>query len=244
MSAGIPDSFKIDFSKYKIDLATKAEGRMLSQFWTSPVFRMFVRALIKAGIGWTYDEIIKQIEANTLYVAAGENLEAIGRIVGQNRIPYQYDDSSWFAFDRPGQGFDQAPFWVQGAPLVSNVPANDPQYRRMILAKIASNFARFGSMAEMSYLIEFAIGIKVSFRLVGPMEADIVVPSTISRSNVYLLTVSKNTPQVDHQYFFPYPATLRIDRMTFAPKVPFIFDRKEHGFDRGSFGVSVPIQGA
>lgn len=239
MSAGIPQKFKIDFSGYNRDLVAKAWTRMLSQFWRAPVMKAFVGALIKNGPQWAYTEIVKQQEANSLYMAAGVNLDIIGRIVGQPRVPYQYDDSKWFTPDRKGQGFDQAPFWVQGAPMTGNTPANDPEYRQMILARIACNFCKFSSASEMAYLVEFATGRKVSWRRVGPMECEIIVSGTISRTHLDILTRSKTTTECDRIFAVPYPATLSLSAATFLPKNPFIFDRGDgHQFDAGLVAVS------
>jgi hypothetical protein len=239
MSAGIPGKFKIDFSALmKADLVAQAWSRMLSQFWASPVMKSFVAALIHAGPEATYRKIVETMEAQTLYMAQGEDLEAIGRIVGQSRIPYQYDDSTWFFFDRPGQGFDQSPWWVEGAPLTSNAPAEDPQYRRMILARIACNFCRFSSVPEMAYLAEFVTGQKVSWRRAGPMEAEIMVSGNISRSSLDVLTKTATTTECDDIYMVPYMATLNLTRIVFLPAKPFIFDRGSgHQFDAGSWAV-------
>lgn len=239
MSAGIPEKFKVDYTRLKnTDMTAEALTRLLSQHWNFPVLKKFVAALVQAGPEETYKRIVKALEAQTLYMAQGTDLEAIGRIVGQPRIPYQYDDSKWFFFDRPGQGFDQAPWWVEGAPMTGNTPADDPQYRRMILARIACNFCRFASAPEMAYLVEYATGEKVSWRRVGPMECEILISGNISRSVLDMLTLSKTTTECDDIYMFPYPATLNLTRVVYLPDTPFIFDRGDgHQFDAGTWAV-------
>lgn len=232
----IPERFRIDFSPYKKDLVAKAWSRMLSQFWASPVMKDFVAALIRNGPQWAYDEIVKQQEARTLHQAAGNNLDALGRIVGQPRVPYKYDDSKWFAFDRPGQGFEQENAWVRNAPLTGNTPATDSQYRQMILARIACNFNRFSSAPEMRYLVEFATGEKAAWRRTGPMECQVVVSGNISRSNLDVLTRMGTDTRCDDIYWIPYPATLNLSGALFLPRAgkPFIFDRADgHQFDAG-----------
>lgn len=240
MSSGIPKAFEIDFTRYRRDMVQKAWTRMLSQFKASPVFKDFIAAFVKNGPQWAYDEIVKQQEANTLYRAEGFNLDAIGRIVGQPRIPYQYDDSKWFVPDRRGQGFDQAPFWVTNAPLIGNTPAGDAQYRQMILARIACNFNRFSSGPEMAYLAYFTTGEIVSWQRVGPMECMILVRSGISRSRFDVLTKFTTTTECDGIPMIPYPATLNLTKAIFLPDKPFIFDRSGgHQFDAGKFAVGV-----
>ena len=240
MSAGIPDKFKIDFTRLKnADMIAQAMTRLLSQHWNFPVLKQFIAALIKAGPEVTYQKIVEVMEAQTLYVARGEDLEAIGRIVGQSRVPYQYDDSKWFFFDRVGQGFDQAPWWVTGAPMTGNEPAADPQYRRMILARIACNFCRFSSAPEMAYLVEFATGHKVSWQRAGPMECEILVSANIPRSVLDMVTLKTTTTECDDIFMVPYMATLNLTRVIYLPKKPFFFDRGDgHQFDAGYWAVS------
>ena len=239
MSAGIPEKFRVDFTGLKkADLAAPAMTRLLSQHWNSPVLKAFVAALIREGPEATYRRIVATMEAQTLYLARGEDLEAIGRIVGQSRVPYRYDDSTWFFFDRPGQGFDQAPWCAEGAPLIANVPAGDPQYRRLILARIACNFCRFASVPEMAHLAEFVTGQKASWRRVGPMAAEILVSGAISRSSLDVLTRTTTTTAGDDIYLVPYMATLNLARIVFLPAAPFIFDRGGgHHFDAGAWAV-------
>lgn len=239
MSAGIPEKFKVDFSMLKsVDMVSLALTRLLSQHWNFPVLKQFVSALVRAGPEETYKKIVETMEAQTLYMAQGTDLEAIGRIVGQPRIPYQYDDSRWFYFNRPGQGFNQAPWYVSGAPMTGNTPAGDPQYRRMILARIACNFCRFSSVPEMAYLIEFATGQKVSWRRVGPMEAEILVSGSISRSVLDTVTLTKTTTECDDIFMVPYMATLNLTRVIFLPTKPFFFNRGSgHQFNAGKWSV-------
>lgn len=239
MTAGIPEKFKIDFAGLKkADMVSRAQARLLSQHWSFPVLKAFVAAFIRAGPQAAHGRIVGTLENQTLYMAQGVDLEAIGRIVGQSRVPYRYDDSAWFFFDRPGQGFDQAPWWVEGAPLTSNAPAPDPQYRRMILARIACNFCRFSSVPETAYLAEFVTGEKVSWRKAGPMEAEILVSGGISRSHLDVLTKKTTTTECDDIYMIPYMATLNLTRIVFLPEKPFIFDRGDgHQFDAGSWAA-------
>lgn len=243
MSANIPERFKVDFSGYSKDMTAKAMDRLLSQFKGSPVLRAFVAALVQNGPQYVYDEIIKFQEANSLYVAEGGNLDAIGKIVGQPRVPYQYDESSWFAFDRQGQGFDQAKVWVLNASMTTNVPASDPEYRMMILARIACNFNRFSSLPEMQYIAEFVTGEKVTWIRTGPMEVQLVVRPGISRSRLDVLTKFTTTTACDDIPMIPYPATLSISSVLHKPTPrAFTFDRGDgHQFDAAPFAVSVPI---
>lgn len=238
MSSGIPEKFKIEFGGYARDMTEKAFSRLLSQFQASPVLKDFLAAFVENGPQWAYEQVVKQQEANTLYAAAGFNLEAIGRIVGQSRLPYRYDESRWFAADRPGQGADQAFVWVQGAPLTSNVPAADPEYRQMILARIVCNFNRFSSLPEMAYEVKFTTGETVSWRRTGPMECEVLVHSGIARWKLESLLRHAGTTECDDVWLYPYPATLNLNGIIFVPRTPFIADRGDgHQADAGFAAV-------
>ncbi len=210
MSANIPEYFKVDFTQYSKDMTAEAMQRILSQFDGSEVLKQFLGVFIKEGPQYVYDEIIKFQEANSLYMAKGVNLDAIGRIVGQPRVPYALDDTKWFFTDRAGQGIDQAPAWCSPAPLTSTKPANDGDYQMMILARIACNFCRFSSLPELQYLAEFVTGEKVTWRRVGPMEAEIIVRYGISLSKLHMLTKFTTTTFADGIPMIPYPATLNL----------------------------------
>ncbi len=243
MSAGIPDYFKVDFSVYAKDMSEKALERILTQFDNSPVLREFLLSFIDNAPQYVYDEIIKFQESNSLYMAAGENLDAIGRIVGQPRVPYQFDDSSWFFTDRVGQGIDQAPAWCSPAPLTSTRPASDDGYRMMILARVACNFNRFSSISELKYLAEFVTGEKVDWRVWAPMEAEIIVRHGISLSKLGYLTKFTTTTFADDIPMIPYPATLKLSSVMFTTgERNFRMDRGDGWqIDAAPIAMSVPL---
>ncbi len=243
MSTNIPDYFKVDFTEYSKDMTAKAMSRMLAQFNGSYVLQQFIAAFIENGPQYVYDEIIKFQESNSLYMAEGENLDAIGRIVGQPRVPYAFDDGKWFFTDRAGQGIDQAPIWVMNAPLTSTDQATDDEYRMMILARIACNFCRFSSYPEMQYLAKFVTGETVSWRRVGPMEVELIVRYGISRSKLGVLTKFATTTFVDDSPMIPYPATLRLTSAMYTlPGRMFRTDRLDgYQIDSAPISMSIPL---
>lgn len=237
--SSIPEKFKIDFDAYRRDMPLKAVTRMLSQDKASNVFHQFLEALLTTGPQWAYDEILKQQEANTLYKAEGFNLDIIGRIVGQPRAAFKYDESRWLFADRSGQGADQGFTWVDGATMSGNRPAPDPEYRRRILARIICNFNRFSSLPELAYMVKFATGETVSYRRVGPMECELFVRSTIPRTYLEMLSRFTTTTEADDVPMIPYAATLSLKRIVFMPKKTFFADRGcGHQADAGATAVS------
>lgn len=241
--SSIPEKFKVDFSGSARDMVEKAFSRLLIQFQASPVLKQFVAAFIRNGPQWVYDEIVKQQEANTLYLAEGNNLDAIGRIVGQGRDGYRYDDSRWMFSDRVGQGADQGYAWVQGASLSSRELARDNEYRQMILARIACNFNRFSSLPELIYLARFVTGETVSWQWTGPMECMLLVRTGISVNKLEMLTRRVTTTYADDVYSFPYPATLNLTQVMFVPERAFIADRGAgHQADAGLAAVARKLE--
>lgn len=226
MSDGIPERFRVDFSPWRRDLAAKALTRLLSQFWDSPVMKAFLDALVRLGPQDLYDRILDAQERQSLFLARGEDLDAIGRIVGQPRLPYRYDESRWIFADRAGQGADQQYAWVAGASLSGREPVEDPLYRRLILARIACNFCRFSSLPEMAHLAGLVAGRRASWRRTGPMEAELLIDGGVSRAGLEILTRRESHAGADDVYLFPYPATLNLKRIVFVPKKPFIADRE------------------
>ncbi len=91
----IAAKYKVDFSGLRVDLVEQALGRMLSQHYSACVLRRFVAALVSEAQEF-YEACIDLQERRTVYVAAGENLNALGRIVGADRAPWSFDDSYWF----------------------------------------------------------------------------------------------------------------------------------------------------
>lgn len=243
--SSIPDVFRVDFTPYGRDLVNQALSRTLSWYKHSPVFQQYLADLVQNGPQEIYDKILIFMIANTLYYAEGEDLDAIGRWVGQPRIPFQYDDSLWFSTDRPGLSFDQAPAWVTGAPMSGVTPATDDQMRFMILARIASNHVRFASIAELTYIVKFLTGEDVSFETVGPMEATVYVRAEASRTTIELLTNFNTTTEADDIPMVPYPATLNIRSIVFIPGnglKMFTTDRADgYQIDAGLATVEVPL---
>jgi hypothetical protein len=243
MNSEAPDDLQVDFSGYALDMPAKAFSRLLSRRRNGPVVQAFLEAFIKSGPQWTYDEIIKQLEANTIFAAKGENQDIIGRIVGAPRKSYAYDDSQWFFSDSENQGCDSAPCWVKGAPFSSYEPADDETYRMRILARIACNFNKFSSVPELIHLIRFVTGYEVSFIVVGPMEAQIVVPSSAPNTIVNLLTQATTTTECDDIYAVPYSATLNLSRALYVPDGKWFCSDREDGFqcDAAPCAVAVPL---
>jgi len=221
----IPSRLEVSFGQYAKSLIDEALAKLPSQFLTSCMLRQLVAVLV-GEVQELYDAVLDMQRERTLYAAEAANLDALGRIVGEERAPYQYSDSHWFAFDRMGQAWDSTPWWCRDAPLVEYIPAEDPVYRTNILTRIIANHTLVASVPELDGLIRLVAGNSVSFEKTGPMQVRLIAPSTISTTNLVKLTTAVTTRRVDDEYAVPYPATLHVSGyIVFVPVSFFSFDK-------------------
>lgn len=229
----IPSRLEIPFDGWQ-SLIVSALERLPGQYLESCILRQLVVALVGA-VEELFAAALAIQKGRTLYDAFGENLDALGRIVGEPRAPYRYSETRWFAFDRMGQPWDSTPWWCRKAPLAEFVPAGDTDFRNTILARIIANHTLVASIPELEGLLELLVGRWISFEKIGPMEVRPIVPATISTTNLYTLVTPISTRRVDDKYVVPYPATLNLtDDVVFTPNHFFCFDRcSEQRWDAG-----------
>lgn len=221
----IPASYKTDFSAWRVDLLQRGLDRLLGQFRSSCVLRQFTAALLDEVLE-LHEAAIDLMEQRTLYAAAGENLDALGRIVGEPRSPYQYDESKWMFADRLPQSPDRSGAWLDGVAFESFIPVRDPEYKLNILARIMKNHALTASAAELAEIGPALTGYDISFEKTGPNQVRLLVPSDISGTALALYQRAASDGLADKQYAMPYPATLEIaDVVVFTPKGFFCADR-------------------
>lgn len=239
----IPASYKVDFSPYRKDLIEQALGRMLSQHFDKCVLRQFVAAIM-SEVQELYESIIDMQEKRTLHEALEENLDALGRIVGESRAPYQYDESRYIFADRGNQSPDTSFAWCLNAPFSSFIPVEDEQYRMNILARIFRNHTLVASIPEMEHLTYLLTDCLVSYEKTGPMQVTVVVPATISSTAYNILTLARTDQRVDDAFMLPYPATLWFSGVViYVPDPYFCADREnEQRCDHAPCAVGVPYQ--
>ena len=226
----IPSRLEVSFGQYAKSLLDEALAKLPSQFLTSCMLRQLV-AVFVGEVQELYAAVLDMQRGRTLYAAEAANLDALGRIVGEERAPYQYSDSHWFAFDRMGQAWDSTPWWCRDAPLVEYIPAEDPVYRTNILTRIIANHTLVASVPELDGLIRLVAGNSVSFEKTGPIARKQVPDSRRLRrsyfpTNLVKLTTAVTTRRVDDEYAVPYPATLHVSGyIVFVPVSFFSFDK-------------------
>jgi hypothetical protein len=237
----IAERYRIDFSPYRKDLIAQALDRMLSQHYDKCVLRQFVAAVMDE-VQELYDALIAMQEMRTLHEAGEENLNVLGRIVGEPRTPNQYDESRYMFADRLNQRPGSSFVWCLNAPFSALIPVEDEQYRVNILARIFKNHTLVASVPEMERLTCLLTGSLVSYEKTGPMQADVIVPSSISATAYSILTMSGTDRRVDETFMLPYPATLSFSGyIMYVPGVWLSADRgNEQRCDSAHTAVSVP----
>lgn len=230
--------FQVDFSKYDKDLITQELDRMLGQHYDKCVLRQFVAVFIRA-CQELYDACIELQRMRTAFDATEYNLDALGRIVGEDRALWEYNDEGWFYFDRQGQSFEQQPMWCLHGPLETTWLADDTIYRTNIILKAIRNHTLTSSIPELDEIISLVFTNQVSFEKTGPNEVALIVPSDVSMTQLKQLTVSSTDEQVDNRWFMNYPATLDVRLAAFAPSGFAMSDTLNRGSDTAPVAVGV-----
>jgi hypothetical protein len=184
-------------------------SRTLLQFRKSPVF-IDTLAAIGREVQEFIDAALDVIKYRGPAEAIGDQLEAIGRIVGQLRVLVGFDTIAWFAPDKVYQGPDSSPAWVKNAPISGDYEANDGFYRQLIEAKVSRNFIQFGSVPEIQDFIKQALGIDIGFVRIDVMTIQVIVPDNTSLNIMTLLERYDDTDNAEHVYFLPLAAGVQI----------------------------------
>jgi hypothetical protein len=220
---------------FDVDLQSRAAGRVLRQFSKSEVFLSLLWALVSEIQELSYAAM--GVHRYRMPASArGENLNAIGRIVGQDRILIDYSAVAWFRPDTENQSVDQSPVWTDGAPLYEIASADDELYRMLIQAKVFRNFCKFGSIPEIQEAALEAFGVRVSFQryLGANFECTLLIESSCPLHVLGFLTEVIDDERADRVYLPPYPAQLRIGKEMFLFPSTFGPDRAEGAPDIAS----------
>lgn len=218
-----------------VDLLNRAVQRTLLQFRHSPVLQSILAAFISEV---TALEIAAEgtITGRSPLDAVDVQLDGLGRIVGQDRIVFDYSLIEYFAPDVVGQAVDGAPAWVANAPTSENFIVGDAWYRQLIEARVARNFAKYGSVCENKEMAKLAFGVSVGFVRTGIMQVDVIAPSGTPNYVLNFLTAFNNTTNSDGVSFMPYPQTLEVNNAILIPEQPFAPDTV-NGADVGKAAI-------
>lgn len=185
---------------------------MLSQFYNSKILKLLLSTFTEE-IQELSTAISDLISKRSLANAEGEQLDAIGRIVGQQRTGYTYGNGYWFSPDEVDVCPDNGHWWMQNQPQSVEQDMDDMTYRQWLWLKILENHNLFSSVPEIKTQVVEGIGEEIGIETEGTMIAKIYVSSNISLTNKELLRYYKNTKLTDNDYMFSYPATTNIDQI-------------------------------
>ena len=113
---------------------------VLSQYGSSPILLALITAY-NAAIDQTANFDALFDDAWLIDSAQGEGLDSLGRIVGVQRTLQLPGESEYLGFQEAGTswtGFGQGIFY-SGGSITTNYDLNDNDFRRLILAKAATN---------------------------------------------------------------------------------------------------------
>jgi len=199
----------IDFSAVRFNLKQISESRILSQYSESPLFKKLLE-VFTSECQELLDAIVDLMEYRTLSKAQGKQLDIIGRIVGQPRLAYNYDSLYWFTPNEDGLGADNGHWWIGGVPQAVEEDMDDITYEKWIWLRVLENHNLFSSTPELVQAIYDGLGETVGIEQVDMMTGKIYAESTISLTNYSLLDYYRDTPIVNNEYMFAYPATTKI----------------------------------
>lgn len=199
----------IDFSSLRFNLKEISETRLLSQNINGRLLKLFM-GIITSEIQELLDAIVDLMEYRTIQEAQGPQLDALGRIVGQKRLSYNYDENYWFSPDKTDVQPDIGHWWSYPAEQAIIESMDDDTYRQWIWLKVLENHNKFSAKEEVENIIAEGINEEVGIVRTGSMVGKIYCKDGISLTNYNLLDYHKNNLQVDNQFVFPYSATTSI----------------------------------
>lgn len=192
-----------------VDVTARMISRLLLQFRDSPVFNQFIEA-IGNEIQQLQNAIEKTVWGRTVTRGIGEQLDAIGRIVGQPRVGVTYD-VDWFTPDVNSVDLSYA--WVPGGFLTGTYIPDDNVYRLMIESKVFRNFSRYTSIPEIKKSFMSAFNREISFVMTGPLQVDVIVPDDTPAFAKGMIVDFVTDNQADRRSKLPFPPTLVINEV-------------------------------
>ena len=208
----LTEDYRVDFEPWPV--VDDAEKRILVQFRDKPAFVGFVRALLQSCENLT-NALTEWARIRGAFYATGQNLEALGRIVGWRRgDPFYEVLLPWFGpdYDDTATNVTGVSAWVHGAPI--GTPAwvpDDIQFAYYIIAKAIRNHSQYSSVPEVTAYIKRVTNFDVRIEKVGPDTVAILVtnpPSTARLRGLLRHLVSDDAH--DSMYFINIPASVEV----------------------------------
>lgn len=201
-----------------VNYLTEARARVTEQFKDKDIFDRYLQILLFDSV--EIQEVLRQLmQERSIDTAIGEQLDVIGRIVGQPRELIDTALIEYFAFD----GYPNAQsygdlndpsiggyFYSLDDPLTGNTLLNDEQYRLFIKAKIIKNSTSVTPNQFLNFL-SFVFGTNVNSVVAeGNAEFTVLLGKELSPFERVLLNyVSYNAGYPSR--FVPKPIGVRVN---------------------------------
>lgn len=233
---------KVDFSKEARDIVEEGLSLILSQYSHSCVLRK-VLSVVLEEIQELYDACQEAQKRRSLDYATNYELEALGRIVGQERESTSDSESTWMYGDDAKKNPDAIQTWSYKGALGRLGKMTDSKLRDWIMFKILKNHALTTSLPELGKMVQQFWKMDISIVKAGkPFVASMYVPNTISDMQLYYLQLFRTTRQCDRDAIFPYPVTLSFTgEVYYRPKNTLWCDDASAGqrCDRGRAAIEL-----
>lgn len=196
----------------------EARNRVTYAFTDKPIFDKYLQLLILGQV--EIQEALKQVmQLRSIDTAEGEQLNVIGRIVGQERELIDAEMLEYFGFDGypESQSYGDLEntsvggfYYSLGTPLTGSVLLNDEQYRLFIKAKILKN-TTFATPEDFLGFVKFVFGTEINNVLAeGAAEFTILIGKELNSFERALLTYKTKYKDFDVP-FVPKPVGVRIN---------------------------------
>ena len=210
------------------DLLTEARNRFLWQFKNSENLCKLVMVFIDQ-CQELYELAIEAQKQRTLALAAGDQLDVLGRLVGQERVGitsvlglfgFADDDTAEpFAEIINGKSVGGGRFLELGESETGPRYLEDSEYRRYIIAKIYKNHLRGATAAELTLIATTILESVTKCQVIDGAESGVLsyyfyAPNGLTTDDELLITSETNDSYAEHQRIITSGAGIRIGHYT------------------------------
>ena len=241
----LPSTYNIDFSGLTQDLPTRGASRFLCQFYQAPVLNAILNAFSQE-IQVLSDAINATIQNATLPYSAGVAMDSIGAILGQPRTDVMINTTELYMQDGTGDILmEDGVSDIMVDTLGYTQQIGDDEYRPLLLLRTLRNTNIDSSIPGLVVDILTATGVTAIFQLTGPMQVQVLIPSTTSSENLEYIRRKTTSNKTDDSWLFPFPATLDLTvvyndgieittesnvPILLETSIPFIFENVEFSY--------------
>lgn len=195
------------------DFVVNAQEQATDAFREKVVFNKYLQLLL-AGSTEALGVIRDLMQLRSIDTAVGEQLDILGRIVGQDRVLIGADTFKYFGFNGAtlsstfGTANNSAVggYWYSyGKPIGGNIALNDTQYRLFIKAKIKKNTTNVSANSVMDFLT-FVFDVKCVLTVNEDAKATITVNRKLSDFERSLVELQDSSGS----YFVPRPMGVQL----------------------------------